>query len=299
LPLKNEPFLADILKNSELNALISLLDEPSNPVYDKIREKVLVYGLEAIPYLENAWDNSFNNNIQQRVEEIIHSIQVADLKHELKNWKEHDRINLLKGFYLITKFQYPDLNIAVIEEKIEKIKKDIWLELNSNLTALEKVKVLNHIIFDVYNFSGNKSNVDSLQNLFINSLLEVKKGNHLTIGMLYIIISQKLGMPVFGVNLPQHFILAYVDEIQEERVSAPNENDVLFYLNPFNKGAVFTQREIELFIKHLKLKPLPLYFKPCDNLAIIKRLVETIIASYNKIGQPEKARELKSITEVL
>ncbi len=299
MSLKNEPFLSDILKNSELNALISLLDEPSNPVYDKIREKVLVYGLEAIPYLENAWDNSFNNNIQQRVEEIIHSIQVADLKQELKNWKEHDRINLLKGFYLITKFQYPDLNIAVIEEKIEKIKKDIWLELNSNLTALEKVKVLNHIIFDVYKFSGNKSNVDSLQNLFINSLLEVKKGNHLTIGMLYIIVSQKLGMPVFGVNLPQHFILAYVDEIQEERVSAPNENDVLFYLNPFNKGAVFTQREIELFIKHLKLKPLPLYFKPCDNLAIIKRLVETIIASYNKIGQPEKAQELKSIAEVL
>ena len=205
--------MADILKNSELNALISLLDEPSNPVYDKIREKVLVYGLEAIPYLENAWDNSFNNSIQQRVEEIIHSIQVADLKQELKNWKEHDRINLLKGFYLITKFQYPDLNIAVIEEKIEKIKKDIWLELNSNLTALEKVKVLNHIIFDVYKFSGNKSNVDSLQNLFINSLLEVKKGNHLTIGMLYIIVSQKLGMPVFGVNLPQHFILAYVDVV--------------------------------------------------------------------------------------
>ena len=291
--------LTDILQNSELNALVSLLDEPSHPIYDKIREKILVYGIEAIPYLENAWDNSFNNSIQQRVEEIIHSIQVTDLKHELKNWKEHNRINLLKGFYLITKFQYPDLTYDSIEEKIEKIKKDIWLELNSNLTALEKVKVINHIFFDVHKFSGNKTNVDALQNLFVNSLLETKKGNHLTIGMLYIILSQKLGLPVFGVNLPQHFILSYVDEIHEEKLTAPNENDVLFYLNPFNSGAVFTQREIELFIKHLKLKPLPLYFKPCDNLAIIKRLVENIILSYGKLGQTEKALELKLITGVL
>jgi regulator of sirC expression with transglutaminase-like and TPR domain len=291
--------LTDILQNSELNALVSLLDEPSNPIYDKIREKILVYGIEAIPYLENAWDNSFNNSIQQRVEEIIHSIQVTDLKHELKNWKEHSRINLLKGFYLVTKFQYPDLTYDSIEEKIEKIKKDIWLELNSNLTALEKVKVINHIFFEVHKFSGNKTNVDALQNLFVNSLLETKKGNHLTIGMLYIILSQKLGLPVFGVNLPQHFILSYVDEIHEEKLTAPNENDVLFYLNPFNSGAVFTQREIELFIKHLKLKPLPLYFKPCDNLAIIKRLVENIILLYGKLGQTEKAHELKLITGVL
>jgi len=291
--------LAKALNNSELNALISLLDEPSTTVYDKIREKIIIYGIEAIPYLENAWDNSFNNSIQRRVEEIIHSIQITDLKHELKNWKEHNRINLLKGFYLVTKFQYPDLTYDLVEEKIEKIKKDIWLELNSNLTALEKIKVINHVVFDIHRFSGNNTNVDALQNLFINILLETKKGNHLTIGILYIILSQKLGLPVFGVNLPQHFILSYVDEIQEEKLTAPNENDVLFYLNPFNNGAVFTQREIELFIKHLKLKPIPLYFKPCDNLDIIKRLVENIVASYGKIGQSSKAQELKSIAEVL
>jgi regulator of sirC expression with transglutaminase-like and TPR domain len=295
----NSSHLSDALKNSELNALISLLDEPSNPVFDKIREKILIYGIEAIPYLEYAWDNSFNNDIQRRVEEIIHSIQISDLKHEMKYWKEKDRINLLKGFFLITKFQYPDLGFEFIEEKIEKIRKDIWLELNSNLTALEKIKVFNHILFDVYKFSGNKTNPDAVQDFFLNTMLETKKANHLTIGMLYIILSQKLGLPVFGVNLPQHFILAYLDDFVDERISVPNENDVLFYINPFNKGAVFTQREIELFVKHLKIKPQPDFYKPCDNLSIIKRLIENIIASYKKYGQAEKAEELKSIAEVL
>jgi regulator of sirC expression with transglutaminase-like and TPR domain len=291
--------LTDNLKNSELNALISLLDEPSTTVYDKIRGKIVHYGIEAIPYLENAWDTSFNNEIQFRVEDIIHTIQMADLKHEFKLWKEHSRINLLKGFYLSTKYQYPDLSFDLMEEKIENVKKDIWLELNTNLTALEKVKVVNHIFFEVHRFSGNTVTTDAPQNLFLNNLLETKKGNHLTIGMLYIILAQKLGMPIYGVDLPQHFILAYADEIQEGRTSVPDDNEVLFYINPFNKGAVFTQREIELFVKHLKLKPSPTYYQPCDNLIIVKRLLENLIVSYNKQGQSAKAVELKSLADVL
>ncbi len=159
--------------------------------------------------------------------------------------------------------------------------------------------MINHILFDIHRFSGNKSNIDAPQNLFINNLLETKKGNHLSIGILYIILAQSLNIPIFGVNLPQHIILAYVDEIHEEKISSVNEKEVLFYINPFNKGAVFTQREIELFVKHLKLKPSPLYFKTCDNIVIIKRLFDNIIYSYKKLGYIEKVEELKTIVTVL
>jgi len=291
--------VADDTQHTELNALISLLDEPSDPVFDKIKEKILFYGIDAIPLLEDAWDNSFDNNIQSRIEEIIHSIQINNLKAELINWKENNRLDLLEGFYLVTKYQYPDLDYDTLKENVAKIEKDIWLELNSNLTGLEKVKVINHVLFDINRFTGNKANIDAPQNLFLNNLLETKRGNHLSLGILYIILSQKLGMPIFGVNLPQHFILAFVDEIHDEKIVADDENEVLFYINPFNRGAVFTQREIELFIKHLKLKPSTTYFKPCDNVSIIRRLFENVIYSYNKLGYLDKVEELKEIMQAL
>lgn len=291
--------MTDIVKNSELDALISLLDEPSDNIFGQVRKKILYYGLEAVPFLEYAWDNSFDNNIQGRIEELIHSIQQKNLKNELSVWKKENHLDLLKGFYLVSKYQYPDLNEKDVYENIAKIEKDIWLELNNNLTALEKVKVVNHILFDVHRFAGNKTNIDAPQNLFINNLLETKKGNHLSLSILFIILAQKLGIPVFGVNLPQHFILAYVDEIQDEKIAATNENEVLFYINPFNKGAVFTQREIELFIKHLKLKPNSLYYKACDNITIIKRLFNNIIFTYQKLGYLDKVEELKTLASVL
>jgi regulator of sirC expression with transglutaminase-like and TPR domain len=286
-------------QHTELIALISLLDEPNNSTFDKIKDKILYYGIDAIPFLEDAWDNSFDNHLQSRIEEVIHSIQILNLKNKLTEWKENERFDLMKGFYLVSKYQYPDLDYHTMKEKVEKIEKEIWLELNSNLTALEKIKVINHILFDVNRFSGNKVNIDAPQNLFLNNLLETRKGNHLSLGVLYIVLSQKLGIPVYGVDLPQHFILAYIDNIHEENIIAENEDEVLFYINPFNKGAVFTQREIELFIKHLKLKSDTRYFKPCDNISIIRRMFDNIIYSYKKLGYLDKVDEVKDIQEVL
>lgn len=283
-------------EDKELNALISLLDEPNSKMFDRIRQKIMIYGTDAVPHLESAWDNSFDTLIQDRVKDLIHSIQLNRLKQDIENWKQNDHHNLFRGFYLASKYQYPDLKEDDLRRKVDVVKNDIWLELNDKLTALEKIKVINHVLFDIHSFKGNKANIDASRNLFLNDLLETKKGNHLSIGILYIILTQSLGIPVFGVNLPQHFVLAYADEVKEEKISSVNENDVLFYINPFNKGAVFTQREIELFVNHLKLKPNRLYFKPCNNITIVKRLFESMIFSFNKLGYIDKVEELKFIT---
>ena len=51
----------------------------------------------------------------------------------------------------------------------------------------------------------------------------------------------------------------------------------------------------EWFIKHLKLKPKKIYYQPCDNVAIIRRLLENMIYVFEKLGHLEKIKELKSL----
>jgi regulator of sirC expression with transglutaminase-like and TPR domain len=278
------------MQQKELNALISLLDEPSDLMFEQIRDKILFYGIEAIPLLENAWDSSFNNTIQERIEGIIHVIQQENLKKELQNWIQNNSTDLLSGFLLATQYQYPDQDKQKIKDKISEIQRSIWLELNENLTALEKIKVINHIVFEVFGYHGNKSNIDTPRNLFLNDLMETGKGNHLSLGMLLIILSHNLGIPVFGIDLPQHFILAYTE--------GNKNSDILFYINPFNKGAVFTRKEIDLFIKYLKLKPEKKHFQPCDNITILKRLFSSLLIAYKKMGYTDKVEELNELVEV-
>ncbi len=283
------------VQDKELKALISLLDEPDENIFGQIRSKIFTYGPEAIPSLEYAWENSFNNQMQERILNIIRTIQLDDLYDSLKDWVKKGSRDLLRGFLLASKYQFPDQDEEKITKDVAQIVQNIWLELNNDLTGLEKIKVINHILFDIHKFSANKSNFYAPENFFLKNLTETKKGNPISLGILYITLSQSLRIPVFGVNLPRHFILAYTDIIAEKGHMVFNEQDVLFYINPFNYGAVFTKNEIELYIKQLKMTSRDTFFKPCSNITILKRLFTELAFSYDKSGYADKADDIRKL----
>lgn len=291
------------INKKELNALIHLLDDPDEIIYSEIKNKFLSLGPPAIPHLESAWENTYDIIMQKRIEQIIHFIQFSKLKSELENWGNLESEDLLKGLLLIAHYQYPDLNEEKLRKQLKQITQDVWLDLNEDLTALEKINVLNHILFEVHNFSGSSiNNYYSPQNSFFNCLLETKKGNPVMLSCLYIIIAQELKIPIYGVNLPEHFICAYMDEQQNlvnlSGIEAIKEH-ILFYINPYRKGIVFQHSDIDVFLKQLKLESLPAFYSPCNNKDIIVRVLRNLIFSYEKLGHADKIEELTSLIEIL
>ena len=284
--------------DKSLRAMILLLEDPDEQVFSEIRGQLLSMGNEVIPALENIWESTFNNTLQSRIEDIIQKIQFNSTSEELKLWAATGGIDLLQGTILIARYQYPDLDEEHIRNQIELIRKDVWLELNPNLTAFEKVRVINHILFDVYNFTGNTSNYHAPQNSYINNVLESHRGNPLLLSILYSCIAQGLNIPIYGVNLPEHFILAYRDEFII-RDSDDEEEPILFYINPFSKGAVFSRREIDTFLKQLKLEPNRIFYESCSNVEIIKRQIRNLITAYEKLGYPNKVLDFKELLNTI
>lgn len=290
--------MPDIKDNKELSALVRLLDEPDESAYSKVKEQIFLHGYEAITALEDAWENSFDDTIQQRSLDLIHEIQYENTYVELNNWAHFQTDDLLKGFIIATKYNYPDVDVDKLMAQTAKITKDVWLELNNNLTGLEKIKVINHVIFDLFHFRNNKKNFYAAENFFLNNLLDTKIGNPISLGLLYLIICQSLKIPIYGINLPNHFVLAYVDELAVIN-GVIEKDDILFYLNPFNRGKVFTSNEIDLFIRKMKLEPDDSFYLPCSNKTIIHRLIEDMIVSYTKLGYTDKVTELKKLLEAV
>ena len=284
--------------DKSLRAMILLLEDPDEHVFTEIRGQLLSMGNEVIPALENIWESTFNNTLQSRIEDIIQKIQFNSTSEELKLWAATGGIDLLQGTILIARYQYPDLDEEHIRNQIELIRKDVWLELNPNLTAFEKVRVINHILFDVYHFTGNTSNYHAPQNSYINNVLESHRGNPLLLSILYSCIAQGLNIPIYGVNLPEHFILAYRDEFLI-RDSDEEEEPILFYINPFSKGAVFSRREIDTFLKQLKLEPNRIFYESCSNVEIIKRQIRNLITAYEKLGYPNKVIDFKELLNTI
>ncbi|MCF8304136.1 MAG: transglutaminase-like domain-containing protein [Bacteroidales bacterium] len=286
-------------RNKELTALIRLLDEPDNEMFDRVRDKIYTFGMDAIQPLENAWENTFDNKTQKRIEDIIHKLQLDHLYLELNNWVHFGFRSLLKGFILVSRFQYPDLDEDKILREINQIKRDVWLEVNEHLTALEKIKIMNHVIYDMHNFKWHRNDMQALSTMFANKVLETRRGNAMSLGIIYMSIAQDLHIPVYGIDLPEHFILGYAREKYDGGVPYVDENDIQFYINPMNKGAVFTRREINIFIKRLRLKPQRSFFYPCDNTVIIRRLMEEMIFAYEKAGMNDKVNELEWLLQAV
>ena len=110
----------------EIKALISLLDDPDEMVFDQIRLKIESMGEEIIPVLEDAWEyQAYGILFQSRVENIIHNIQFDNVKADLGKWAATEEKDLLDGMLALAKYQYPEIDDDEIRALINKIEKDI------------------------------------------------------------------------------------------------------------------------------------------------------------------------------
>jgi regulator of sirC expression with transglutaminase-like and TPR domain len=281
--------------STEISALVKLLDDPDKEVFQHVEQRLLEHGPTAIGFLESAWEQSLDTFLQGRIENLIHRIQFTSVKEDLDLWYHGGAFDLLQGALVINRYQYPDLDEQKIYNQIEDIKREIWLGLQLEMSSIEKIKFFNHIFYNYFGFSGNTKNHHDPQNSYINQVLESKRGNQISLAIIYSTIAQKLDIPVYGVNLPQHFILGYIDEGKQEE----KEFGVLFYINAFNKGAIFGKNDVDHFLRQLNLDPQPGYYAPCSNVEIIRRIIRNLISAYSNAGCMEKVAELKELQEIL
>ncbi len=277
-----------------IEALVRLIEDPDETIYGHVRDELMSCGSSVIPFLESSWETEdYGLIFQSRVESLIHEIQLSEVKNDLKQWIASSSKDLLTGAIIIARYQYPNLVEEEIHQKIQAIRKDIWLEISDDQTAYEKVRIFNKVFFGKYGFSGNSKDYHSPLNSCINTVIQMRKGNPLSLCVLYSVIARSLDMPVYGVNLPNHFILTYLDEDKMISFIDPeNKYGNLFYINAFSKGGIFDAEEIRAFLKGLKKPELREYFEPCSNSAIIKRMLTNLINSFQQVGNLDKVNEL-------
>jgi len=277
-----------VLKDNELKALVSLLDDEDTQIVSHVEEKILSLGTSIIPFLEQEWESNFNPQVQRRIEELIHTLQYELLKERIKEWYESEDQDLLTGMWLVATYQYPDLELIKLRQDLEQIYYETWLEFKPDLYPFDQIKVINSVLFNKLKFGANTKNFHSPGNSMINVVLETHKGNPITLCVIFMMVAQKLKLPVHGVNLPNLFVLTYKDEKHDA-----------FYINAFNKGLIFSRQDIENYINELHLAPQQSFFEPCSNLEIIRRTFRNLIMSFDKMGEHAKAEEVKELLLII
>lgn len=286
-------------QTKEITALLHLIDDPDDEVYSQVSEKIISFGKEIIPNLEHLWETTADEYTQERIEMLIHSLHFRDLQMDLKAWandKEHD---LFTGALLVSRYQYPDLNLLTYYQELEKMRRNVWLELNSFLTSLEKVNVLNNILFNYYKIKGTEINYSHPDDFLVHKLVESKKGNAIPIGILLLSMASLLDINLYMINIPRQFILAYFDDDPENNtgVEFPPEH-IQFYMDGAS-GQIFSHKDVETYFKRISVPPTASYFKPLNNKRIIQRMLEEYARCFDTEKNAYKKNDLLSLAAQL
>ncbi|TDQ18394.1 transglutaminase superfamily protein [Algoriphagus boseongensis] len=275
------------LTPAQLNALVSLLDDPDLEVKNHVRGKIISLGAEVIPFLEQKWETSFNPEIQKEIEELVHDLQFSLLKRRLIEWRDSEDRDLLTGLWILNTYQYPDLDFEKLNAEMHQIYFEVWTSFKNDLQPYDQVRIINNVLFNTLRFSANTKNFHSPGNSMLSTVLDTKKGNPITLCAIYLLVAKKLGLPIYGVNLPNLFILTY------------KSADITFYINAFNKGLVFSRQDIFNYLEHLKITPKEEFFEPCAHLDILLRSLRNLAHAFEKLGEAPKVEEIQELISIL
>lgn len=285
--------------------MVSLLDDPDPGIHLRVQQDLDALGVHAVAQLEELWIQAEEVKERRSLEKVIHRLQWNNIQCHLTAWLEGDRSDLLSALCIIARYQYPNLDEQAVRQTLQAIRIEVWMGLNEQMTALEQVRHLNFVLFRVHKFRGNTDEYLNPNNNFINKVLETRKGNPLMIGLVYMLIAQKLDLPIYGVNLPQHFVLAYLEQgsysgqnksedFQQESYRRP-----LFYINAFNMGSVFGKRDVDQFLRMVHVEPKDQFYRACTNTEILLRLCANLESSYRDAEEFHKVPEVQALQKLI
>ena len=272
------------MNDNQLKALISLLDDEDREVVEHVEQQIRQLGGQMIPLLELQWEESFNPALQKRLEELIHDLQYESVLDRMRDWKNGGAMDLLEGLWIVATYQYPDLSLVKLRQDVEQLFYDVWVDFKPDMHPDEQIKAMNTAFFSKLKFAPNTKHFHSPANSMINQVLESRRGNPITLCVLYMLIAKRLNLPVYGVNLPNLFVLTY-----------KNTSGVQFYINVFNRGLVFTTKDIDQYIDQLNIKRLDTFYQPCTNADIVRRVLRNLTLAFEKNGDTERVREVEQI----
>ena len=125
---------------------------------------------------------------------------------------DNNEVQLARGALLIAESEYRELNIENYLHQLDEMADVVRERIQETTLPEQHIAELNRYLFQEKGFTGNTDNYYALGNNFLNFVLDKKTGIPITLGVVYIEVGRRAGLPLVGVNFPGHFLVRYQRE---------------------------------------------------------------------------------------
>ena len=260
---------------SEIRALLNLLDDSNSEIYNSVKVELLNCGSEIIEFID---EYSKTATFKDRYDEIEAELRFSKII-EFLNINDFSKIETLEEFcFLLPEIEYSDIDRNYYADKLNLISIEIKDRIATTADPFEKLKRIIDYIFKELKYSGNTENYYELDNNFISSVVDRKKGNPITLSLLFIFICNRLNVPIKGIGLPGHFITLFNFEKME------------IYIDPFNFGNLLNLEECKQIVQKNGYAYSDEIMMPISNKKIIERIFRNLTYYFEKIENKNKSQ---------
>ena len=195
--------------------------------------------------------------------------------------REDTEIQLATGALLIAQSEYLGLKIEDYLCRLDEMASVVRERIQGTPLPEHHIAALNRYLFEESGFTGNTENYYALGNNFLNTVIDSKTGIPITLGVVYIEVGRRAGLPLVGVNFPGHFLVKYQCEHLD------------IHLDVFKAGRFMCEDTLQAKLTEVVGKSVPLaprMLAEASDREILARILRNLARAYTLLERYDKAR---------
>jgi len=269
------------LSDTQKAALISLLADDDPAVYKSVRAQLLSFGPVVRDWLR-PYLISNEPVLRRRATQITEQIgrQMADTRFLSFCLKTGEDLDLEHGAWLLAQTRYPDINVEAYRALLDEFAYQLQERVVLAHGARGVLTAINELLFDKLGFTGDEENYYDPDNTYFNKVIDLHKGNPVSLCLLYMLVARRLHLPVVGIGLPGHFVCRFQTSCEE------------IYIDCFNHGRFMTRADCIHYLVRGKYNLHEEYLVPLTPRRMLMRMCGNLHRSYFHLEQAEEAKRV-------
>ncbi len=270
----------------ELKALISLMDDPDPYVQQQVDERLSDLDEQYVPLLDELREDVADPGTRTRVTELIHRLTFPALELEFAEYLEKGVTSLAdleKGQLLLCRLDNPTLRTDLYRRQLDNLAGRLKLAMGTDHSGQKQMQKFVSSFFDNEYFWGTNENYSHPDNSFLHKVLQRRRGIPISLGMVLLFVSRRLGLPFYGINMPMHFLISF----KSDRGST--------LIDPFNGGRIVSLDQCCYFLRKSGITPSPSHFDKASAMDMLMRSIRNLIFGFDKLGEKKRVAELMQL----
>ena len=272
-------------ERTDIEALVHLLSDQDPRIARQIHQHLVDAGSEALPFLRTAIANCDEPSLATRIRTVIGDIAQADVERHwdaLLKTSEH-ALDLEAGAFLIARTGDPHLETSPYQQRLDEMAAE--LRPLSSGTPRQVVRHMNEYLFQTLRFRGNTQQYYDPNNSYLHRVLDDRVGIPISLSVVYLLLGQRLGVPVAGIGLPGHFLVG----LRTESV----------FIDCFHQGTLLTDKDCARLLQNHGVDFDRRYLEPCSHAQILARMLRNLIGVYEMRQEPTEVRRFRRLLTAL